>query len=412
MNPRNRQPAEERGAGLWNFEFAALCAISVLAFSNLAIFYGFYDYLAGLGIPPSWRGPLLALEPFTALVLRPFFGRHLTLSSGPRFMGVGLVLASLSLVSYPFATSIPALIVVRMVHGAGFVAIVSGLMGLLAVSLPRDRTAQGFGLFSITVLVPNAVMPFFVELLLPRFPGQGTVYALAAPLMLPALLLLVPLGKRTRERMRGQPGEHLRKPGRAEVRDNLRRPGVLLLTMANFCLLTAHAVVFFFIRDVAVGLGAGNAGVFFTCVNAATIAVRIGSGRRLDRLDKGRLLFLALLGLAILVPLFVRAGLPPVLFGLAALYGAGLGLTMPLVNAGMIQISAPRLRAFNTNLLLFAMDAGFFAGPFLGGLLVAAGWTRAGLFALAGGLLLAAGLCVLPAARQMRREAAEGAARA
>lgn len=396
-------PDPRGGFRLWSLEFISLCAISVLAFSNLAIFYGFYGYLTELGIPPAWRGPLLALEPLTALLARPFLGRFLTLGNGVRFMRVGLCLATASLLSYPFTTSIPLLALVRVLHGAGFVMVVGGLMGILTAFLPRDKSAQGFGLFSVTILVPNALMPPFVELLLPHLPGHGAAYAVAAPLMLPAFLLLVPLGRKTRELASLLPPEHLERPAWDEVRRGLRAPGVLQLVAANLCLVAAHSLVFFFMRDFALGIGAVNPGLFFSFANAATIGVRVLLGGALDRIDQGRALFLAFCGLALLLPLFGLAGGPLALWAMALGYGTGIALTMPLINAGMLAISPPRLRAFNANLLMVAVDAGFFAGPMLGGALVAAGWSRPSLFVLGGCCMALSAACALPCIRLMRR---------
>ncbi|MDR3641095.1 MAG: MFS transporter [Humidesulfovibrio sp.] len=389
-------------ARLMSFEFMAVCAISVLAFSNIAIFYGFYSYLTDLGIAPAWRGPLLALEPLTALIVRPFLGRYLTLQNSVRFMRVGMALATAALMSYPFATSIPLLACVRVLHGMGFVTVVTGLMGTLVAVLPREKTAQGFGLFSVTILLPYAIMPPFVEVLLPHLASHGEAYALAAPLMLPAFLLLVPLGRRTCALAAALPASHLERPGWDEVRAALRSAGVLLLVAANFCLVAAHAIVFFFMRDFATGLGASNPGAFFTCSNAATIAVRVLGGRILDRMNKGLALQLTFLALAVLVPLFAYAGLPMVLLALAALYGTGMALTMPLVNSSMMAISPPRLRVYNANLLMIAVDAGFFVGPFVGGAIMAADLGHSVLFAVSGAIMLAAGVCVRPVARVMR----------
>ncbi len=399
------QPDSPTGnpAGIWSFEFLALCGVSVLAFCNIAIFYSFYTYLAELGIPPAWRGPLLALEPFTALLVRPFLGRFLTLGNSVRFMRAGMALATLALVCYPFARSVPALAAVRVLHGLGFVTVVGGLMGTLTAVLPHEKSAQGFGLFSVTILLPYALMPPFVELVLPYLPGHGAAYALAAPLMLPAFLLLRPLGRRTRTLAAALHPAQMLKPHWAEVRAGLAQPGVALLILGNLCLVAAHSIVFYFMRDFAVLLGAGNPGLFFTCSSAATIGLRVMAGHLLDRVDKGRVLAWAFLGLGVLLPLFGQAGAPLLLLCMAVLYGTGMALTMPLLNASMLQVSPPRLRAFNANLLMVAVDAGFFAGPFLGGMLMAAGWTHAGLFSVGGGFMLAAGLCVLPVGREMRR---------
>ncbi|GEM_PF-85677 len=389
---------------IWTFEFLALCAISMLAFSNIAIFYSFYSYLTELGVAPAWRGPLLALEPLTALLVRPFLGRFLTLGNSVRFMRVGLGLATLALLSYPFTTSIPLLALVRVLHGLGFVVLVGGIMGVITVILPREKSAQGFGLFSVTILLPYAFMPPFVELVLPHLPGHGTAYALAAPLMLPAFLLLRPLDQRTRALARTLHPSHLEKPSWAEVRQGLRTASVSLLLLGNLLLVMAHSIVFFFMRDFAVLLGAGNPGMFFTYANAATITVRVTSGHLLDRIDKGRMLVWAFLGLAVLLPLFGQAGTPFRLFGLALLYGTGIALTMPLLNASMLTVSTPRLRAYNANLMMVAVDAGFFSGPFLAGALLAAGMNHAGLFCVGGGIMLLAGLCMLPVGRALRQK--------
>jgi len=405
--PATTSPAPQDQPRLLSFEFAAICAISVLAFCNIAIFYGFYSYLTELGIAPAWRGPLLALEPLTALVVRPFLGRYLTLKNGVQFMRVGMALATISLLSYPFATTIPLLACVRILHGMGFVTVVTGLMGTLMAFLPRDKTAQGFGLFSVTILLPYAIMPPFVEVLLPHLASHGKAYALAAPLMLPAFLLLVPLGRRTRALAATLPASHLERPGWDEVRAALKSGGVLLLVAANFCLVAAHAMVFFFMRDFATGLGAANPGAFFTCANAATISVRVVGGRLLDRLNRGLALQLTFLGLGVLVPLFAYAGAPGLLLVMAALYGVGMALTMPLVNSSMLSISTPRMRTYNANLLMIAVDAGFFVGPFLGGAIMAADGSHAVLFGVSGAIMLAAGVCVRPVARIMRQAEAQ-----
>ncbi len=396
-------PEPANGPKLLSFEFAAICAISVLAFCNISIFYGFYSYLTDLGIPPAWRGPLLALEPLTALVVRPFLGRYLTLANGVRFMRVGMALATLSLCCYPFATTIPAIACVRVLHGMGFVTVVTGLMGTLMAFLPRKQSAQGFGLFSVTILLPYALMPPFVETLLPHLGNHGMAYALAAPLMLPAFLLLVPLGRRARALAATLPPSHLERPGWDEVRASLKSGGVLGLVGANFCIVAGHSIVFFFMRDFAAGIGMGNPGAFFTCANAATIAVRVLGGRMLDRLDKGRALVLTAVGLGVLVPLFALAGLPVVLLCMAVLYGIGMALTMPLVNASMFSISPPRLRTYNANLLMIAVDAGFFVGPFLGGAVMAANLGHDALFGVGGAIMLGAALCARPLVQIIRQ---------
>jgi MFS family permease len=84
---------------------------------------------------------------------------------------------------------------------------------------------------------------------------------------------------------------------------------------------------------------------------------------------------------------------------MAFLYGTGMALTMPLINSSMVVISTPRLRTYNANLLMIAVDAGFFVGPFLGGAIMAADAGHAVLFGVSGGIMLAAALCARFVAR-------------
>ena len=156
--------------------------------------------------------------------------------------------------------------------------------------------------------------------------------------------------------------------------------------------------------SLSLDLGAANPGLFFTCANLATIALRVLGMRRLDGLNPGRAAGLALLFLGLLVPCF---GLAPrfgdagetALLAMAVLYGLALGLCMPLFNAAMYRVSLPKLRGTNTNLLLVALDAGFILGPVIGGWMLAADMSLQSLFAMSGAALLAAGLLVLPVGR-------------
>jgi len=386
------------------YDFCALCAVSLLCFCNLAIFYGFYNYLVYLDIPQSWRGPLLALEPLTALALRPYLATRLTLGNSIPAMRLGTGLAVLALASYPFATSVPTIALVRVLHGVGYVILASGLMTAFTHFLSPSRVAQGYGILSLTTLLPSAIMPPFVEAVTPLLPGPGWAYAMAAPLMLPVLLLLAPMGAKARAMAAKLPPEHSARPGWGQVLSGLRLPGVLGLVVGQFFLVAGHTIVYFFMKSWGLDLGASNPGLFFTCANLATIAVRVLGMGKLDRLNPGKATGLALLFLAGLTPCFALApafgsGGEAALLGMAVLYGLALGLGMPLLNAAMYRASPTRLRAANMNLLLVALDAGFILGPIIGGLALGAGLGLPSLFVICGGLMLLAGLFVLPVGR-------------
>ena len=110
---------------LLSFEFIAFCLVIVSAFCNVSVFYSFYHYLGTIDIPVAWRGFLVGLEPMTAFVLRLFVLPWLHLHNAFSVTMASLVLLILTSFSYLWATSVPAMVVLRVFHGAAFVLLTS-----------------------------------------------------------------------------------------------------------------------------------------------------------------------------------------------------------------------------------------------------------------------------------------------
>jgi MFS family permease len=365
---------------LFSFEFVALSAISFLAFCNLSLFYGFNAYLEGIGVSAVWRGVLIGLEPGTAFLLRPIISPWLTPRNSVRTMGIGLVLILVALLSYPLAPNLWPLALVRVLHGTGFVVMISACVSVLVLFIPPGRSGQGFGVFSISTLLPYAVLPPLVEPLLVVVGDASRVYALFTPLFVPVLLLLPAVGRGVRRRMADLPDKAVQRPRCTDLVEDLRTPGIARLLTANLLLFIATTTVFFYMKDHLSALGGGNPGLFFSISTGATILVRIACGKLLDKVNRAAMLGLFLLVLAMCFLLFSLAETPGNILILAGLYGVCLGFVMPQLNAAMFDISPRHLRGLNTNMMLFTMDAGFWMGPMLAGLLLAMGTSYAGLF--------------------------------
>ncbi len=392
---------DQKVAPLFNGAFLGLCLVNFLAFCNLTIFYGFYDHLAGLGVPEAWRGTLLALEPFTAFVLRPVLSPLFTVRNGVRCLALGLGLVTLALLAYPLARTVPPLFVVRILHGAGFVVLVSAEIGLLVHVVPRERSGQGFGIFTLTTLIPYAAMPPFAEHILPLLADKAQIYALAAPLMLPAFAFLPLLARRMRLLAATLGAQGIARPRWSDIRANFKTPGILSLLAASLGLFTATCAVFFFAKPAAQAVGLANPGLFFTVSTLVNIALRAGANAAFDRIDKTLALVSALALLVAVFSALAWTGSPEGFLILAGLYGLGLGLAMPMLNALVVLISPAHLKSLNANLQLFAMDAGFFLGPLAAGLVAPWGVDR--VFLLAAALVLAACLLVILAIPCLRK---------
>ena len=86
-------------------------------------------------------------------------------------------------------------------------------------------------------------------------------------------------------------------------------------------------------------------------------------------------------------------------------FGLGMGAGYPAINGLMFEVSAPRFRSLSANLMLFAVQAGFFIGPVVGGATVARHGYR-GYFWLSTALALAAAAVSLPLLRRRHAPAA------
>jgi MFS family permease len=386
---------------LFTPEFVILSVISFLAFCNLSLFYGFNDFLVARHVPPMWRGILLGLEPGTAFLVRPFLSPLLTVRNSLRVMLLGLLIIMAALLGYLPATGLWAMVAVRVAHGLGFVLLISASVTLLVEHIPAERSGQGFGVFAVASLLPYAIIPPVAEFMLPSAGSEPLIYARFTILLLPAMFLLIPLGRSARRLAATLPPHHGRRPTLAEIRLDLGAPGVPRLLAANLLLFTATTVVFFYMKDHLRDLGTGNPGLFFTISTAMTILVRVACGRWLDRINRAAMLTFFLALLAATLWLF---GLPRSdggMLPLAALYGACVGFIMPQLNASMFVISPPHLRGLNTNLMLFTMDGGYFFGPLLAGALQSRGMTLPSLFALCSAGPLLGGLLTLSLVRLM-----------
>lgn len=366
---------------LFSLEFILLACISFFAFCNMAVFYGFYNYLGHIGIPPEWRGVLLGLEPFTAFVLRLLLIPLISVGNAARVLLFGLLLLVVALWGYRWALTVPSLMLLRILHGAAFVLLASASITLVVRFIPEDRSAQGFSLFSLTTLLPYALMPPLTEFLLSRATSAADIYAGVSLLAIPAILLLLWGKQRLATAVAGMDRTLTQRPSRRELQDDLRQPAVLLLLAVNLCFYLSYSAVFYFMKDFTGPLGGGEVGTFFTLSTAAMILTRLFGSLALDRFPKLPLLRIGAAALALCILALAGADSADRLAILAALYGLSLGISLPLLNAVLFMASPPGLRGVNTNLALFMMDAGFFLSPWLGGAFLAAGGTVSILFA-------------------------------
>jgi len=132
----------------------------------------------------------------------------------------------------------------------------------------------------------------------------------------------------------------------------------------------------------------------------AMIVVRVAGSRYFDRMNKSRTSALAMGILAVCHFAILISRGPVAFLFLAAVFGIVWGVGIPLLFALIFDISEPRFRGLNMNLSMVMMQAGFFVGPLVGGLILAR-WGYGTLFIFCGALN-AAGAVMLVLPRRFR----------
>lgn len=372
---------------LFTFEFVTLILALFFGFCNMAIFYGFYVYLGRIGIPVEWRGVLVSLEPLAAFAVRLLVIPLLHAGNAFRTLLVSFAMIIAALWGYSVATTLPALVALRLFHGTAFVLMVSSATFIVVGLIPPARSGQGFAVVSIALLIPYAVMPLLTDALALWIPNEAHIYAAVSVLAVPCFFLAA-ASRRSIARRQAAAGAPAPPPALRQLLRNLGQSHYLLILGINLALTFCTTTVFYFMKDFFQRAGYGDAGIFFTLSTGAIIATRATFARVLDRFDKPTVLGLSLPPLAACFLLFAYPGGRLYIGLLAVLYGAALGIAQPLLNAVMFAVSPPPLRGANANLMQLVMDAGYFISPSVGGLLLAKGCSFFTVFATSAALAL------------------------
>lgn len=350
---------------LFSRDFIILNLIFLAASTVTAIFFQFHRYLSFLGIREDWSGFIIAADALPALVLQPILGILLSTRNARKWLLLGVFGMIFALLSYGFAYTVPALIMVRLLQGAGFACLVAAMMVLTVNCIPSKKSGMAFGVISTVRLMPYAFVPpimgiYFVA---PQDFTKALVYSVIP--MVFSLFSAMLIGSSHAMVYRTDSGRPIKVE---ELFENIKSPGVSAVLLLNLLLYSGYTTVFFFFEGYSRKIGSDNPGMFFTVATAAMMAVRIFGSAMFDRFSKPHMTFICMLGLIICYAALPFTSFSVIFYTLALFTGLGWGIVMPVLNALMFEVSCPRFRGLNLNLSLVMMQGGFFVGPFLGGL--------------------------------------------
>lgn len=347
-------------------DFLALNAIVFLTYCNIAVFFEFHHYLGTLPIDEKWFGLLIALFSVTVLVIRPIISPLLHPDNAKRWIGISCFWVILSLLLYNLAHDFWTMAVVRLIHGAAYVVMATAVVSRLVGSIPRDKSAQAFGLISVITLLPYAVIPPILEPLT-RWAGNfDNVLNLSCVLMVLSFPLLSLVESRIADM--GEPSRE--RIGWSEVVENLKDTRIISLMVLSLVVWTSYTPVFYFLKGHGDQIGVANPGWFFTLSTFSEIAVRLVAGQMFDKLNKSKVLLGSLIWLGLSNLLMAHVATPMTFYALGVVLGLGWGVAMPVLSGLTFDVSRPRFRALNTNFAMEMFQCGFFIGPLAGGFIL------------------------------------------
>jgi MFS family permease len=301
-------------------------------------------------------------------------------------LGLGLVLLGAPSLVLIFTTSLPLVLAVCVVRGAGLAIMVVGAVVLVAELTPPARRGEGLGVYGVVVGLPAALgLPLGVYLI--NVVGFEALFVLAAVCSLAGLGAVRTMPGRPAALASGTEEQHVR------VLGGLRGSG-LLMPASVFAAVTVAAGISVTFLPLASGNHAMVA-VALLIQSVTAPGARWMAGRLGDRVGPVRLLSPALVLAAVGAASLVFVGTPVAVVVGAAFFGFGFGAAQNLTLAIMYDRS-PRSRYGQVSALWnLAYDGGWGAGAILFGFVVAGlGYSTA--FALTAAIVA---LAIVPAFR-------------
>src|SRR5699024_9199694 len=166
IHERRMYMASQEGVGkapkekIWTRDFVAIC------FANFFVFLGFQMTLPTLPIfvkeiggSDQMIGIVVGIFTFSALAFGPYAG-HALESKGRGFVYmVGIAMFAIAVSFYGFTSAIIVLLILRILHGAGF-GMASTASGTIASDLiPPSRLGEGMGYFGLSGNLALALGP-------------------------------------------------------------------------------------------------------------------------------------------------------------------------------------------------------------------------------------------------------------
>ncbi|MGO1182286.1 MAG: MFS transporter [Micrococcaceae bacterium] len=322
-----------------------------------------------------------------AAVVRLALGKFIDLIGRRRMLLIALVVFLGCCLLYPVALSYPALLGVRLLHGAAFGTASTAITAVAIALIPPARRSEGLGYFGLSATIATAVGPLVA---VPMSLYLDPVWMFAFVAGIAALTLVCLLLMRVPER--AVTAAERASVWRIRARDLIDPQAlpvslVVLLCSGGYSMIMTYLTPFLVLQDQALA-----ATVFFVLFAVTMMLVRLVAGRLQDTRGDNAVIPVTILSFAAALVLLALSQQWWAVVVSAVLAGIGFGGLLPCLQVvGVNRVTGDRV-AIATSTHYLMLDGGIAIGPVvLGPLIVLTGYP--GLF-LAGAVLAVLGVVV------------------
>ena len=347
-------------SGIWNITFIILMMISFFQtmgqmMMNVLIPLYVYD----IGAPAQIVGMTVGAFAISAILVRPFIGPAFDAFNKKMILIISLLVIAVSTFLYSVATTVTAIFVIRLLHGAGLATSAALAQAMAADALPIQKMNSGISIFGLALAVSQAIGPI-VGLTLLDFVGFQWAFRISALVIVGGLILACLIK---------EPGNHVRKPYQLKL-DRMFSKGAVIPALMIALLSIPFSCINAFIVIYGNLLGIGGMGAYFAVYAGCLLATRPLFGSLSDKHGVQRIIPIGLCFFVASILVFTLASNLP-LFLLAAAVGAcGYGAVIPLLQSLGFLCSPYDSRGAASNTTFLGLDAGNLVGPTIGGMIV------------------------------------------
>jgi MFS family permease len=352
---------------LWTKEYIIIALVNFLTALN---FYLLMIVISGYAMnkfdsSPSEAGLSASIFIIGALLARLYAGKWIARIGYKKMLCMGVLASLVITLCYFGINSVRLLLVVRLLHGAAFGVTTTATATIVSDIVPRERSGEGIGYYSLSQTFATAIGPF-IGMFLSQHGSYSMIFAACAFVSAICLVLAPFISLRkmefTEEQRKGMQGFKL---------SNFVEARVIPISIICVLIYLCYSSIVSFLSVYANEINLVDAASFFFIVYAVVVLIsRPAVGRLFDLKGENSIMYPAIAIFAIGLFLFSHSYHGYVLLLAAALIGLGFGAIQSSTQAIAVKITPPhRLGLANSTYFMFS-DIGMGIGPLMVGFMI------------------------------------------